>query len=403
MKAKAISIIAILSLFILSCGKDSSSSDEMKYSNPAGKDMPVMAWFTLYGPHLDASHFKDLSDAGFNLAFSFISDIEELDRVLDGAKGSGVKVIASCDEMKSDPQGTVRHLKKNRSVAAYFIKDEPFAKDLDTLANWFNQILETDDSRLLYCNLNPTYCPGELLGFDTYEDYVSAYCEKIDPLFLSFDHYPVLNTGLRPDFWYNLEVISSEARKRNIPFWGFALSTAHAIYPIATYESMGLQIWSNLAYGAQGIEYFTFLSSLDDKFHDGPIDSKGERTPVYQAVSRLNSEVQSLKDVFLGDEVVGVWHTGEHLPTGTSELVTMPVGVNYIKSEDKGVLVSEIHNSKKVYLMVVNHDYESPQTVTIGFEKNFSMMFPSEFSGKIRKGTHDFEILPGGMLLFRVK
>ncbi|MGN1214728.1 MAG: hypothetical protein ACI4TJ_00630 [Candidatus Cryptobacteroides sp.] len=69
------------------CQTRVSASGEHRYQNPAHKEFPVMAWFTLHGPHLDSSHFASLRDAGFNLAFSFLSDLEEVDRVLEGAQG----------------------------------------------------------------------------------------------------------------------------------------------------------------------------------------------------------------------------------------------------------------------------------------------------------------------------
>lgn len=400
----ALSLAASLLAVVVSCGPgEVRNGCSSGYVNPAGDEIPVMAWFTMYGPHLDASHFKDLSDAGFNLAFSFISSIGELDSVLAGAEGTGVKVIASCNEMKKDPQGTVTHLKGNPAVAAYFIKDEPFAKDLDSLSFWFDSIREVDDSKLLYCNLNPSYCPGELLGFDTYEEYVATYCDRINPKFLSFDHYPVHTEGLRPDFWYNLEVVSAEARRRSIPFWGFALSTGHAIYPVATFESMSLQIWSNLAYGAQGIEYFTFLSSLDGKFHDGPIDSDGNRTPVYEAVARLNSHVQSLKDVFLGDEVLGVWHTGSELPQGTKPLETLPSGFESFESGDKGFLVSHLKNGRNEYLMVVNHDWQEAQSFSVELSRPVRQLLYTGETIKWRKGINECLLNPGDMVLLRIK
>lgn len=411
LRRKAGFVAVLLLLSLSSCGV--AAKQGSAYSNTAGKDFPVMAWFTLYGPHMDATHFKELSDAGFNLAFSFLSDREELDSVLRGAEGTGVRVVASCGEMKTDPEGTVAHLKGNPNVAAYFIKDEPKAADMAELSELFRRVRAVDPSKLIYCNLFPL-CGLRNVGYETYEQYVDAYCVAASPDFLSFDCYPVRTVGFRPDFYHNLEIISSKAREMGVPFWAFALSTAHRTYPVATLESMGLQIWSNIAYGAQGIEYFTFLSSLDGKFHDGPIDAEGQRTPVYDAIARINGDVHALQDIFLGCSVQDVSHLGTTLPQGTKALSVMPSGVSDIKCGEDGVLVSTFVSGGRKYMMMVNHGYERPQNVSIDFSRRVRRIVPPSAVGgglsgetgasmvAVAAGSNDFVLLPGGMLLFRL-
>jgi hypothetical protein len=67
----------------------------------------------------------------------------------------------------------------------------------------------------------------------------------------------------RSDFYANLEVCSTKAREAGIPFWAFALTTAHLSYPVPTMGQLRYQVYSNLAYGAQGIEYYTYWKPAD--------------------------------------------------------------------------------------------------------------------------------------------
>ena len=80
---------------------------------------------------------------------------------------------------------------------------------------------------------------------------------------VSFDHYPVISDGkgpasLRGEWYENLEIVSAAARKAGKPMWAFALSVPHSSYPAPTPAHLRLQVFSNLAYGAQVIQYFTY-------------------------------------------------------------------------------------------------------------------------------------------------
>ncbi|MGN0202178.1 MAG: hypothetical protein ACI399_04655 [Candidatus Cryptobacteroides sp.] len=394
-----------LNLLWPSCTPGAVSSGPHRYQNPAGDEFPVMAWFTLHGPHLDTSHFEALRDAGFNLAFSFLSDLEEVDRVLEGAKGSGVKLIVNCKELREDPAGTVAHLKDNPDVAGYFLRDEPGADDFASLHEWAESIRGIDDTKLLYLNLHPTYAPASMLQTDSYEEYVSRFCDEVPLGWLSFDHYPVLQDKIRPDYYRNLEVISSNAGRKGIPFWAFVLSTAHGPYPVATYESMCMQAYSNLAYGAQGIEYFTFQPGKVNSvvFHDAPVDSAGARTEVFCKVKKVNDEIHSLTPVFLGAEVINVGHTGD-LPEGTEQFIALPRQISALEYEGEGFLVSHLRNGRSEYLLLVNRSLSASQKISLDIlSPKVSRILPCSEPVRLGKGLHEDVLEPGNMLLYRLK
>ena len=81
---------------------------------------------------------------------------------------------------------------------------------------------------------------------------------------LSFDHYPVVGDTCRPEWYENLEIFSDEARKAGKPFWAFSLATSHGPNPVPTPAMLRLQVYSDLAYVAQGIQYFTYWTPQGD-------------------------------------------------------------------------------------------------------------------------------------------
>ena len=93
-------------------------------------------------------------------------------------------------------------------------------------------------------------------------------------------------------------------------------------YKIPTLPELRLQVFSDLAYGAQAIQYFTYRGLQ----HDEP-------TEVYNLVKTVNQEVQQLAGIFLGAQVISVSHTGSEIPEGTTALGSLPTPIKIIDYE----------------------------------------------------------------------
>ena len=133
-----------------------------------------------------------------------------------------------------------------------------------------------------------------------------------------------------------------------------------------------LQVFSDLAYGAQGIQYFTYWTPCDTtwNFNNGPISPEGKRTVVYDRIRQVNSEIASLSPVFMGSSVISVSHTGENIPQGTKPLEALPQPIKVLKTEGKGAVVSILKNGVDNYLVIVNRDFLLPMTLYIECENN---------------------------------
>ena len=193
---------------------------------------------------------------------------------------------------------------------------------------------------------------------------------------LSFDHYPVVGDTCRPEWYENREIFSDEARKAGKPFWAFALATAHEPYPIPDLAQLRLQVYSDLAYGAQGIQYFTYWTPEKNPtwdFHHAPVErSSGRRTDVYDKIKQMNAEIRALSGVFLGCEVVSVRHTGESIPRGTVRLTELPDGVKKLETTGAGAVVSELRNGNNRFIVIVNRDFKNSMTLQIELDETAS-------------------------------
>jgi len=214
----------------------------------------------------------------------------------------------------------------------------------------------------------------------------------------------VVGNALRGEWYQNLEIVSAASRKANKPFWGFALAVAHGPYPVPSMAHLRVQAYSNLAYGAQGLQYFTYWTTQSDtwNFHEGPIRVDGTRSPVYDRVRDVNREVQALRPVFLGAKVHAVAHTGETLPAGTKRFETEGP-VESLKTEGQGAVVSRLAKADRQFLVVVNRDITKGMSLELRFKDGTAAHVVNKKDGTLGdevKSAARIDVAPGDAAIF---
>ncbi|MBR4994664.1 MAG: beta-galactosidase [Alistipes sp.] len=410
---KRLHLFAVAAMLLASCGVQPTEQElgttdlatPHIYTNPTGDEFPILAWFSLLGDQVTKERYEEMAEAGFNISFSHFGTAEQVEQALEASKGTGVKILVTCAEMYDDTENAVKRFRHHPQTVGYFLRDEPVGADFPKLAEMSDNIRKADDTKLLYLNLFPNYVSPEHLGAESYADHVAQFIREVKLGLVSFDHYPVVFDGVRRDnFYANLEDVAAESKKAGVPFWAFSLSTAHDPYPVADRAAMRLQIFTNLAYGAQGIQYFTYTSPGTEtwNFHNAPIDKNSQRTEVWDRVAEINHEVKALTNVFLGAEMLSVRHTGESLPAGTTALTEgdLPKQITKVEAEKEGVIVSQLKNGSKRYLMVVNHDIYLPQRVTVECAAEVMRYLPNGKVVPAATYSPSLYVEPGDMLLF---
>ncbi|HET6407316.1 MAG TPA: beta-galactosidase [Chthoniobacteraceae bacterium] len=330
--------------------------------------IPILAWVGPPESETSEGRYRELAEAGFTHNFSNFSNTDAMRKALDVAQATGIKQFISCPELHAAPEIVAERFKGHPALAGYHLRDEPSAADFPALAKWVTRIQSIDPVHPCYINLFPNYANGAQLGTATYKEHLDRYLNEVPVPLVSFDHYPVVGHSLRGEWYENLEQVSSAAKASQKPFWAFALSVAHDPYPIAEIEHLRLQIFSNLAYGAQGIQYFTYwtVKSPHWNFHQAPIEVDGTRTVVYDRVKQVNSEIRALAKVFHGAEVLSVGHTGK-LPRGTSAFEpTFPV--KNLKTGETGAVISRLAKGNQIAFVIVNRDLRSKMPLAVTFD-----------------------------------
>jgi hypothetical protein len=373
-------ILFLLLVISYGCINKNESREKIK----SEMQIPVLAWYSIPPEETSLARYIELKESGITLNLSFFPDAETMSKALDTAQKAGIKMIISCPELKTKTEETVRRFMNHPAIAGYMLRDEPNRTDFPGLGEWAKKIRSVDDNHFCYLNLFPNYASETQLGTKTYQEHVDIFIKEVPLQLISFDHYPVLGDSLRPNWYENLEIISEAARKAGKPFWAFALSVAHGPYPKPTVAQLRLQVFSDLAYGAQGIQYFTYWTPYDTtwKFNNGPITLEGKRSEVYDRIKFVNDEIRNLSGVFLGASVISVTHTGTIIPSGTKPLLNLPDPIKSLKTEGIGAVVSVLKNGANSYLAVVNRDFRNPMKLSIECDK------------KVKKVLKDGSVIP---------
>jgi len=339
--------------------------------------MPIMTWPGPDASLLNAETFRLVAGAGFSVNASFLGGREANLKALDLARAAGLRLMIQDDRISQLVDSTlplqvltkvVADYKGHPAFFGYFITDEPNASKFERLGLIVRRLRELDPAHPAYINLFPTYANEQQLGTKTYEEHVARYLETVRPPFLSFDHYPVTRSGLRPDYYRNLEIVRRMAMERGLDLWAFTLVTPHAVYPPPTLGHIRLQLWSDIAYGAKALQYFTFGTpgGTDFDWGSGLVDKQGRPGPAYPLARQANAEIRRCEGLILRWRSVGVYHS-EPLPEGTRPL---PGDGPVLAVSGAPLVVGLFSDGPEKYVVFVNRDYENPRTAVIRFGDN---------------------------------
>lgn len=385
---KLFSLIVIAVAFLCSCSS--------KIHQSAGA-ISIISWGGISAEKSDTLYAL-AKECGFDMHLGLYRAKESAVASMDAASRQGIDVIISFPQIKDSTESAVAVIKDHPALYAYHLKDEPDTSDFGWLADLSDKIKELDPSHPCYINLLPNWA----WGVEEYSDNLELFASEFDMPFYSFDNYPVVEVDgsvqIRLDWYRNLEEFSAMARKHGKPFWGFALAKAHSIsdpwpdtvYPEPTLGHLRLQVFSNLLYGAQAIQYFNFTGIVN------PVTC--EKLPAFDLVKQVNSEVRAYSPVFAGCSVLGVWHTGDSIPCGTKPLETMPhKKVKSLQITGSGGVVALIENGGQTYLAIQNRDCINPAILDISFN---GKTVRHTLHGELQHDSKPITLSPGNLAIF---
>ena len=340
--------------------------------------MEALGYYCFKPWNATVENYKKLAEAGLTMV-TLETDEGEWEKYIEYAAEAGLKTLAVVgnqaghwyyeDMSDTGLDDVINCLKKYPSVYGYHMCDEPSVDVVYPLMAIKDKINQLDPTRPVYINLFAN-ASSAALGVKTYYEYVNIMADYLHFNFISFDIYPILVGSIQSDWHYCLEIVSDAAKRRGIPFWAFAASCWINKEPGVKLQrekpnvyNLLLQVYTDLAYGAQAVEYFTIQDYGGTDY--APIMRDGTWTKAYDDLKTANLTMQKRAFVFKDGSVTRIRQVGTSASHESAlSILDFPPA---IKSVDVtfAATVSFIENKGNEYMVIVNNYWSADQNVRV--------------------------------------
>jgi hypothetical protein len=275
-----------------------------------GPDFPIGLFWPPHPYASTAQRFAEIKNAGFDFIISgnYAGDGNIFQYQLGLARDSGLKMLISDDiqirnmsrwfsisDTTTDflsvtpAEASALYIRARdaygpySSLAGFNFYDEPGAGWFATLAKALSISRELAPQLLPYINLLPS------------DDatYYRNFVDVVQPSLISFDRYPLLSEGREDaNYFHNWAIVRDAALHGDIPAWVFIQTLAYNNHREPTAAELLWQVNISLAYGAKGIQYFTYWTpeaARGEGFGPALITVDGKRTSRYDAAKQINT------------------------------------------------------------------------------------------------------------------
>lgn len=385
------------------------------YSDATRPRMNALGYYSFKPWNASLENFRKLADAGLTMV-TIETDEEQWQEQIARAGQAGLRVLAiligRAESYYNHPDTDTRlseavnWLKYRPEVVAYHVFDEPGVQHAPMLKMIKDRVEELDPTRPVYINFGPE-ASTEWMGVPTYYEYVNLLVDYLELKQISYDQYPIFPGRIQENWHKCLGIIADAAKRRGIDFWAFAASCwINKEAPTQLRErpntyNLLLQIYTNLAYGAQTIQYFTIQDYGGTDF--APIMRDGTWTEAYDYLKEANLQMQKRAFVFTGCNVTKIRRAGDSATIGDMiSVLDYPAQIKNI-TVPWSATVSFIENNGNEYIAVVNDYWSAEQPLSIELAESVYSIEPDGCFTICQSGVNNFTIPKGGMMVFKYK
>lgn len=337
-------VFIMMNLIVLGCsgcgksGTKESSGKNNIYDVLNMGAIPIGMWVTPPENYRTSEYYELMKECGINFVNGFASyetNTDAIKQSLSLAEKHGLKflvadqkVSAFIREYQKNPDAGIleeamKQIEEYYQYPAYagqLLMDEPGRAMFDSLYPFVESYRKNYPGKQWHVNMFPHYAEGG--AGVAYEQYVDDWIDMVNPNYYSYDSYPLLvydeeNPLARPeitDYYYNLDLLRSKTRAKEIPFWSFiqtvGISGTEGVPDKRTpsREDIRWQVFTNLAFGGKGLQYFCYFTPDEgsESFTPALISADGQKTERFDYVKELNQEISVYGDMLLNCHAEGV-------------------------------------------------------------------------------------------------
>ncbi len=376
-----------------------------------------MAWG---GSPSDPAQLRGMREAGLNISgFCRVADLERVRAagltcfISDKRIGGHEPLqLPSEDELRRNIGELKKEIGDNPAALGFYLQDEPDAPSMPGLGKLAALMREAMPDKWPYVNLFPYRVPPSRLGTSDYDSYVRMLVKTIGQPFLSYDNYSLVNGEMLDYFYTNLEIIRRLGLETGTPFWNCILANAHFNYMEPSDATFNLQVYSTLAYGGRGIQYFTYFAPEIGNYRLAAIDQFGNRTATWDMLRRVNNQIHALAPTVIRLHSTGVYHypdvPEQGQPLSASELIArVEMTQRYVRPPVGGrFLIGEFADpGNRRYFLIVNKDLKNSFQFRVELkQEGRKLIRVSPYTGQEEPFGREMDWLaPGAGVLFRVE
>lgn len=336
------------------------------------KDFAVMAWG---GSPSNAEQLRGMKEAGLNISgFCQAKDLDKVRAagltcfVRDGWIDSQTATNPPSDsEIRQHFVQLKAQIGANPAALGVFLHDEPSGAQMPELGKLAAGLRKEMPGKWPYVNLFPYFVSPQVLGTGGYDAYVRKLVSSIGQPFLSYDNYSLVGGRMLDSFYTNLEIVRRLSLATNTRLWNTILACAHFNYMEPSDATFNLQVYSTMAYGGRGIQYFEYFTPMRGNYRLAAVDQFGNRTATWNMLRRINNQIHELAPTLVRLHSTGVYHfpdvPDQGQPLSASKLI-QSVDMTRVPSAGPPVigrfLIGEFQDDRqRPYFMIVNKDLKN--------------------------------------------
>lgn len=292
-----------------------ASIDNSRLPLIGGAEFPIGIFWPPPPDQTTIERYQQIKDAGFTFVITgnYLDDGNIIGWAQTQADSVGLKVLISDDTQirnltrwftisddrsvpmsitTEDGRELVRRALEaygsHPSFAGFNLFDEPSPNFFPSLAKAFAITRSMSPNSLPYANLYD----AELSSPDEWRVYVEQFIQTVQPSLISFDQYPIRAAGIDTSYFTAWSIFRALGLKYGLPTWTFIQSVSTNWYRSPTASEMAWQINVSLAYGAKGIQYFTYWTpdpARGEGFGPALVSLDGRLTEKYHTAKKINT------------------------------------------------------------------------------------------------------------------